>query len=59
MASLARLGVTILPPEPPFYLRPKSIDDIVRFVVQRTLLAMGVIKELPKDMQYDGESVNQ
>ncbi len=59
MASLARLGVTILPPEPPFYLKPKSIDDVVRFVVQRTLLAMGVIKELPKDMQYEGESVNQ
>ena len=59
MASLARLGVTILPPEPPFYLRPQSIDDIVQFVVQRTLLAMGVIKVLPKDMQYDGGSVNQ
>ena len=54
MASLARLGVTILPPEPPFYLRPQSIDDVVEFVVQRTLLALGVIEALPQAMRYEG-----
>ena len=54
MASLARLGVTILPPEPPFYLRPQSIDDVVEFVVQRTLLALGVVEALPEDMRYEG-----
>lgn len=54
MASLARLGVTILPPEPPFYLRPQSIDEVVEFVVQRTLLALGVIEALPQGMRYEG-----
>ena len=54
MASLARLGVTILPPEPPFYLRPQSIDDVVEFVVQRTLLALGVVEALPEGMRYEG-----
>ena len=54
MATLARLGVTILPPEPPFYLRPRTIGDVVEFVVQRTLVALGVIDALPEDMQYGG-----
>ena len=54
MASLARLGVTILPPEPPFYLRPQSIDEVVEFVAQRTLLALGVIEALPQGMRYEG-----
>ncbi len=54
MASLARLGVTILPPEPPFYLAPKTIDDVVDFVVQRVLAAMGIVDQLPPDMRYEG-----
>ena len=54
MASLARLGVTILPPEPPFYLAPKTIDVVVDFVVQRVLAAMGIIGQLPRDMRYEG-----
>ncbi len=56
MASLARLGVTILPPEPPFYLALKTIDDVVDFVVQRVLAAMGIIGQLGPDMQYEGPS---
>ncbi|MCH8206386.1 MAG: UbiX family flavin prenyltransferase [Chloroflexi bacterium] len=56
MASLARLGVTILPPDPAFYLRPKTVDDIVNFVVQRTLVALGVSEGLPEDMRYEGPS---
>jgi 4-hydroxy-3-polyprenylbenzoate decarboxylase len=54
MASLARQGVTILPPEPAFYLRPRTIDDVVDFVVQRTLEALRMIDELPRRMQYKG-----
>ena len=53
-SELARLGVTILPPEPPFYLKPQTIDDIVSFVVQRTLAALGVIDALPESMRYEG-----
>ena len=54
MAATARLGATVLPPEPPFYLKPESIDDVVAFVVQRTLMALGVVDQLPRDMQYQG-----
>ena len=54
MATLARLGVTILPPEPPFYLHPRTIGDVVAFVVQRTLVALGIIEALPEDMRYGG-----
>ena len=52
MLALSRLGATILPPEPPFYLKPLDIDGVVRFVVQRALVASGVIGGLPDDMQY-------
>ena len=54
MASLARLGVTILSPEPAFYLRPKTIDDVVDFIVQRTIMALGLSDVLPPEMQYTG-----
>ena len=54
MASLAKLGVTILPPQPAFYLRPRSIDDVVEFVAQRTLIALGLIDTLPDEMRYQG-----
>ena len=54
MASLARLGVTILPPQPAFYLRQRSIDDVVDFVAQRALVALGLVEALPKEMRYEG-----
>jgi 4-hydroxy-3-polyprenylbenzoate decarboxylase len=52
MLTLARMGATILPPEPAFYLHPQRIDDIVKFVVGRVLVALGVEEELPSDLQY-------
>lgn len=54
MAKLAAIGVTILSPEPAFYLRPKTITDVVEYVVERTLHALGLTSELPVDMQYTG-----
>lgn len=42
MLGLARLGVAIVPPSPGFYQRPKSISDLVDFVVTRTLHQLGV-----------------
>ena len=54
MASLARLGVTILPPEPPFYLKPKTIEDIAEFVAQRVVHSLGLSDALPEDMRYEG-----
>ncbi len=55
MLSLTRAGAVILPPEPAFYLQPQGIEDIVRFVVQRTLVTLGVAEELPPDLQYREE----
>ncbi|MBI4654484.1 MAG: UbiX family flavin prenyltransferase [Nitrospirae bacterium] len=40
MLKLARLGVKIIPPIPAFYHKPKSIKDIVNFVVGKTLDAI-------------------
>jgi len=37
MLQLARLGAVILPPNPGFYHRPQSIQDLVDFVVARIL----------------------
>ncbi|MCD4500021.1 flavin prenyltransferase UbiX [Chromobacterium vaccinii] len=42
MLDLARLGVVILPPAPGFYTHPKSVDDMVDFVVSRILDQLGV-----------------
>lgn len=35
MLTLSELGVSIVPPMPAFYQKPKSIDDMVDFVVGR------------------------
>src|SRR5574342_1085712 len=37
MLKLARIGVTILPPIPGFYNRPKTIDDLVNHTVGKRL----------------------
>ena len=52
MLTLARMGATILPPEPPFYLKPLDIDGVVRFVAQRALVSLGIADSLPDAMQY-------
>lgn len=46
MLKLARLGVCILPPNPGFYFRPKSLDDIVDFVVARMMDQAGIDHDL-------------
>ena len=59
MAALARLGIAVLPPEPPFYLKPKSLDDVIEYIVQKTLASLGLIDTLPEAMQYDGPPGSQ
>ena len=54
MTAVARLGGTVIPPEPAFYLRQESVDDVVAFVTHRVLMALGVIDSLPEQMQYQG-----
>lgn len=46
MLKLARLGTVILPPSPGFYHRPRSVADMVDFVVARILDQLGVTHQL-------------
>lgn len=46
MLRLARMGVVILPPSPGFYNHPRSVDDLVAFVVARILDQLGVAHAL-------------
>ena len=56
LAAAARLGVTVIPPEPAFYLEQETMGDVAAFVTQRVLLALGVIDTLPEEMQYRPEA---
>jgi 4-hydroxy-3-polyprenylbenzoate decarboxylase len=42
MLGLARMGVSIVPPMPAFYNKPKSVDDIVDHLVVRVLDQVGL-----------------
>ncbi|HEX9757067.1 MAG TPA: flavin prenyltransferase UbiX [Nitrospiria bacterium] len=44
--SLAKMGVRIIPAMPGFYNQPKTIDDLVRFVVGRILDSMKITHSL-------------
>ena len=52
MLKLARMGAVVLPPEPAFYLKPQSVEDVVRFVVGRIMVALNIDEALPNDLQY-------
>ena len=51
MARLKRAGAVIMPASPGFYSKPKSIQDLVDFVVGRILNALGFEKEAKKTMR--------
>jgi 4-hydroxy-3-polyprenylbenzoate decarboxylase len=42
MLKLSRLGVTIMPPVPAFYLRPETIQDLVNQTIGRVLDLLGL-----------------
>ncbi len=46
--KLSRIGVVILPASPGFYTRPKTIDDVINFVVGKTLDSLGIENSLYK-----------
>ena len=54
LTKLAKLGATVIPPEPAFYLGPQSAEDVADFAAQRALLALGVIERLPERFIYRG-----
>jgi len=53
MLSLSRLGTTIMPAAPGFYHDPKSIQDLINFMVARILDHLGVEHELTNRWGYD------
>ena len=54
LSKLANMGANIIPPQPAFYLKPKSLDEVVEFLVQRVLVASGITDVLPHDIRYNG-----
>ena len=56
MTNLAKIGVTILPADPPYYLGIKTLDESANYTAERILLSLGVTEELPLNMRYNGPS---
>lgn len=56
MLSLSRLGVTIMPAAPGFYHNPKSVEDLVDFMVARILDHLGVDHALTSHWGYDKQT---
>ena len=54
LSKLANMGANIIPPQPAFYLKPNSLDEVVEFLVQRVLVASGITDVLPHDIRYNG-----
>jgi 4-hydroxy-3-polyprenylbenzoate decarboxylase len=52
MLALARMGVTIFPPVPAFYNRPREVGDIVDYIVGRALDQFGL--EMPGLARWNG-----
>jgi len=46
MLRLARAGVVIMPPNPAFYNLPKTVDELIDFVVARVLDRLGIPQTL-------------
>jgi 4-hydroxy-3-polyprenylbenzoate decarboxylase len=53
MLRLTRAGAVVLPASPGFYHQPKTIDELVDFVVGRILDHVGVKNEMPR---WSGEN---
>ena len=56
LAKLASVGATIIPPEPAFYFRQETVEDVARFAAQRTLVALKITDQLPEEFQYRGQN---
>jgi flavin prenyltransferase len=46
MLKLARMGVRMVPAMPAFYHAPRSVDDVVNFVVGKVMDALGIAHRL-------------
>jgi 4-hydroxy-3-polyprenylbenzoate decarboxylase len=54
LLKLARLGVRVVPPQPQFYLRPQTADEIVDLMVRRALVSLGLEDALPAGQRWRG-----
>jgi flavin prenyltransferase len=52
MERLAEMGATIMPPEPAFYNKPQTIDDIINYTVGKALDAFDIPHNLYQ--RWDG-----
>jgi flavin prenyltransferase len=52
MLTLTRMGAVILPPVPAFYTVPKTVDDIINYVVGRALDQFGL--DVPDLSRWNG-----
>ncbi len=46
MLKLTRMGAVVIPASPGFYHQPKSIEDMIDFVVARVLDQLGIDQKL-------------
>ncbi|MGB6681501.1 MAG: UbiX family flavin prenyltransferase, partial [Candidatus Bathyarchaeia archaeon] len=46
LLKLSRMGAAIIPASPGFYHKPKTIQDLVDFIVGRILLRLGLKQDL-------------
>jgi 4-hydroxy-3-polyprenylbenzoate decarboxylase len=53
MLRAARAGALILPPTPGFYHRPRTVDDLVEFVVARIRDHLGISHRLVGEWGYE------
>lgn len=52
LTRLARAGAIVLPASPGFYRRPRRVEDLVDFVVERALQCLGL--DLPRSFEWTG-----
>jgi len=55
MLKLSQLGAIILPAAPGFYHKPKSIDNLIDFVVARILDQLGIEQDVAPKWGYGNE----
>ena len=48
MLKLAKIGVVIAPPVPSYYIKPKSVDDLIEYTVGRLLDQIGIESDIKR-----------
>jgi 4-hydroxy-3-polyprenylbenzoate decarboxylase len=59
MSEAASDGAVIFPPVPAFYIRPKSVDDIINNTVGRVLKRLGIENELYEEWHGSGHPIEE